>query len=61
MSDFGRKDFHTKAKEGLIPDSTKSTSQKTKETFTDAGDKLARYVCPSPSPPSPDLVPSIMH
>ncbi|KAB2576253.1 hypothetical protein BFW01_g9128 [Lasiodiplodia theobromae] len=42
MSDAGRKDFTTKAKEELTPDSTKSTQQKTKETFTDTGDKLAR-------------------
>ncbi|EKG12452.1 hypothetical protein MPH_10408 [Macrophomina phaseolina MS6] len=42
MSDAGRKDFSTKAKEELTPDSTKSTQQKTKETFTDTGDKLAR-------------------
>jgi hypothetical protein len=43
MSDAGRKDFSTKAKEELTPDSTKSTQQKVSETFTDTGDKLARY------------------
>ena len=42
MSDHGRKDLHTKAKEGIVPDSTKSTQQKVKETFTDTGDKVAR-------------------
>ncbi|GME33861.1 uncharacterized protein K452DRAFT_316499 [Neofusicoccum parvum] len=44
MTDAGRKDFSTKAKEELTPDSTKSTQQKTKEAITDTGDKLARGV-----------------
>ena len=42
MSDAGRKDFSTKAKEHITPDSTKSTQQKLKETVTGAGDKAAR-------------------
>ncbi|KAH7138035.1 putative chaperone/heat shock protein Hsp12 [Dendryphion nanum] len=42
MSDAGRKDFSTKAKESIQPDSTKSTQDKVGETFTDAGDKVAR-------------------
>jgi hypothetical protein len=44
MSDAGRKDFSTKMKEEMTPDSTKSTQTKMKETFTDTGDKMARYV-----------------
>ncbi|KAF2737952.1 putative chaperone/heat shock protein Hsp12 [Polyplosphaeria fusca] len=46
MSDAGRKDFHTKAKEGMTPDSTKSTQQKLTETVTDAGDTVARGLQP---------------
>ncbi|KAF2278433.1 putative chaperone/heat shock protein Hsp12 [Westerdykella ornata] len=46
MSDAGRKDFSDKLKEGVTPDSTKSTQQKVKETFTDTGDKIARGVQP---------------
>ncbi|KAJ5172889.1 chaperone/heat shock protein Hsp12 [Penicillium capsulatum] len=42
MSDAGRKDFATKAKEELVPDSTKSTQDKVKETVTDTGDRVAR-------------------
>lgn len=42
MSDAGRKDFSDKMKEGMVPDSTKSTQTKMKETVTDAGDKVAR-------------------
>ncbi|PYI21345.1 putative chaperone/heat shock protein Hsp12 [Aspergillus japonicus CBS 114.51] len=42
MSDTGRKDFSTKAKEEITPDSTKSTQDKVKETFTDTTDRLAR-------------------
>ena len=42
MSDAGRKDFHDKVKEGMVPDSTKSTQTKIKENFTDAGDKFVR-------------------
>jgi hypothetical protein len=30
--------------EGLQPDSSKSTAEKMKETFTDTGDKVSRYV-----------------
>lgn len=43
MSDAGRKDFSDKIKEGMTPDSSKSTQQKMKETVTDTGDKVARY------------------
>ncbi|EEH22302.1 hypothetical protein PABG_04513 [Paracoccidioides brasiliensis Pb03] len=46
MSDAGRKDFSTKAKEEITPDSTKSTQQKVKEAFTDTGDRIARGVQP---------------
>ncbi|RHZ73149.1 hypothetical protein CDV55_108959 [Aspergillus turcosus] len=42
MSDAGRKDFSTKAKEEITPDSTKSTQQKIKEGVTDTGDRVAR-------------------
>jgi hypothetical protein len=42
MSDAGRKDWSDKMKEGVTPDSTKSTQQKMKETVTDTGDKFAR-------------------
>jgi hypothetical protein len=46
MSDAGRKDWSDKLKESAVPDSSKSTQTKVKETFTDTGDKLARFVCP---------------
>ncbi|RAO68874.1 uncharacterized protein BHQ10_004886 [Talaromyces amestolkiae] len=49
MSDAGRKDFSTKAKEELTPDSSKSTQQKVKETVTDTTDRLARGVQPDDS------------
>ncbi|KAF4768371.1 hypothetical protein N7455_012309 [Penicillium solitum] len=42
MSDTGRKDFTTKAKEEITPDSTKSTQDKVKETFTDTTDRTSR-------------------
>ncbi|KAI9839415.1 MAG: hypothetical protein M1838_004328 [Thelocarpon superellum] len=42
MSDPGRKDFSTKAKEEITPDSSKSTQEKVKETFTDTTDRFAR-------------------
>ncbi|PLB50226.1 putative chaperone/heat shock protein Hsp12 [Aspergillus steynii IBT 23096] len=42
MSDTGRKDFTTKAKEELTPDSTKSTQDKIKEGVTDTTDRFAR-------------------
>ncbi|OOG00436.1 hypothetical protein ASPCADRAFT_202295 [Aspergillus carbonarius ITEM 5010] len=42
MSDTGRKDFTTKAKEEMTPDSTKSTQDKVKESFTDTTDRVAR-------------------
>jgi Heat shock protein 9/12 len=41
MSDAGRKDFSTKAKEAITPDSSKSTLDKTKENITDMTDKGA--------------------
>ncbi|KAF2702697.1 putative chaperone/heat shock protein Hsp12 [Pleomassaria siparia CBS 279.74] len=49
MSDIGRKDLHTKLGESIVPDSTKSTQQKVKETFTDTGDKVVRGVQPDSS------------
>ncbi|KAJ5597604.1 Heat shock protein 9/12 [Penicillium hordei] len=42
MSDTGRKDFITKAKEEITPDSTKSTQDKAKETVTDYTDRATR-------------------
>ncbi|KAI9038179.1 heat shock 9/12 family protein [Aspergillus affinis] len=42
MADAGRKDFSTKAKEELTPDSTKSTQDKIKEGVTDTTDRIAR-------------------
>ncbi|KAF2835885.1 putative chaperone/heat shock protein Hsp12 [Patellaria atrata CBS 101060] len=42
MSDTGRKDFSTKAKESMTPDSSKSTTDKISEGFTDTTDKFAR-------------------
>ncbi|WEW60608.1 hypothetical protein PRK78_006095 [Emydomyces testavorans] len=46
MADAGRKDFSTKAKEEMTPDSTKSTQDKVKETATDTMDRLSRGVQP---------------
>jgi len=46
MSDLGRKDFSTKAKESMTPDSSKSTGTKISEGFTDTTDKVARGVVP---------------
>ncbi|OGM48898.1 heat shock protein hsp9 [Aspergillus bombycis] len=46
MSDNGRKDWSTKAKEELTPDSAKSTQQKMKEGATDIGDRFARGIQP---------------
>ncbi|KKK25043.1 hypothetical protein P175DRAFT_0504068 [Aspergillus ochraceoroseus IBT 24754] len=46
MSDTGRKDFTTKAKEEMTPDSTKSTQDKIKETFTDTTDRISRGLQP---------------
>ncbi|KAL4868586.1 hypothetical protein BDV12DRAFT_197109 [Aspergillus spectabilis] len=46
MSDFGRKDFSTKAQEKITPDSTKSTQDKIKESFTDTTDRAARGAQP---------------
>lgn len=44
MSDTGRKDFSTKAKEAITPDSTKSTGERVKESVTDTADRGARGV-----------------
>lgn len=52
MSDAGRKDWSDKLKESAVPDSSKSTQTKIKETFTDTGDKFARYVALLPSRPN---------
>ncbi|KAI9682737.1 MAG: hypothetical protein M1829_006724 [Trizodia sp. TS-e1964] len=46
MSDLGRKDFSTKAKEEITPDASKSTTQKIGETVTDTVDRTARGVAP---------------
>ncbi|EZF30784.1 heat shock protein [Trichophyton mentagrophytes] len=46
MADAGRKDFLTKAKEELTPDSTKSQQDKIGEAFTDTKDRIARGVQP---------------
>ncbi|KAK2746270.1 hypothetical protein FQN55_005698 [Onygenales sp. PD_40] len=46
MSDTGRKDFTTKAKEEMTPDSAKSTQDKLKEAATDTKDRLARGLQP---------------
>ncbi|KAE8374670.1 heat shock protein 9/12-domain-containing protein [Aspergillus bertholletiae] len=46
MSDAGRKDWSTKAKEQITPDSAKSTQDKLKEGATDIGDRFARGVQP---------------
>ncbi|KAI9035822.1 potassium transport protein TRK1/TRK2 [Aspergillus affinis] len=40
MTDFGRKDFSTKAEEKITPDSSKSTVDKISETFTDTSDRI---------------------
>ncbi|KAH0559722.1 hypothetical protein GP486_003758 [Trichoglossum hirsutum] len=44
MSDLGRKDFSTKAREQITPDSSKSTMDKVKESATDTADRIARGV-----------------
>ncbi|KAL5333032.1 heat shock protein 9/12-domain-containing protein [Aspergillus crustosus] len=46
MSDFGRKDFSTKAQEKVTPDASKSTQDKIKESFTDTTDRVARGTQP---------------
>ncbi|RDW94039.1 heat shock 9/12 family protein [Aspergillus mulundensis] len=46
MSDSGRKDFSTKAKEEITPDSSKSTQERMKETVTDTTDRLSRGAQP---------------
>ncbi|QKX63391.1 uncharacterized protein TRUGW13939_10561 [Talaromyces rugulosus] len=42
MSDFGRKDFTSKAKEELTPDASKSTQQKLSENVSDTADRVVR-------------------
>ncbi|OQD74680.1 hypothetical protein PENDEC_c010G06189 [Penicillium decumbens] len=44
MSDTGRKNFSTKAKEEATPDSMKSTQDKVKETVTDTTDRVSRGI-----------------
>ncbi|KAI9372047.1 heat shock protein 9/12-domain-containing protein [Aspergillus egyptiacus] len=46
MSDAGRKDFTTKAREELTPDSTKSTQDKIQEAMTDTTDRISRGLQP---------------
>ncbi|KAL0637780.1 hypothetical protein Q9L58_003170 [Maublancomyces gigas] len=46
MSDIGRKDFSTKAKEEVTPDSSKSTYQQAKEGVTNTADRAAAAVKP---------------
>jgi len=46
MSDPGRKDFLTRAKEEVTPDSSKSTTERVKETVTDTKDRIARGLKP---------------
>jgi len=46
MSDPGRKDFSTRAKEEVTPDSSKSATEKVKETVTDTKDRIARGLKP---------------
>ncbi|RPB14777.1 putative chaperone/heat shock protein Hsp12 [Morchella conica CCBAS932] len=46
MSDLGRKDFSTKAKEELTPDHSKSAAQRVKEGITDTTDRAAAGVNP---------------
>ena len=47
MSDFGRKDLHTRMQEDATPQSQKSTGEKIKETVTNAGDRIAAAVTPN--------------
>jgi hypothetical protein len=44
MSDLGRKDFSTQAKEKLTPDSSKSTLDKASEGVTNTADRVAGAV-----------------
>ncbi|KAI5793905.1 putative chaperone/heat shock protein Hsp12 [Peziza echinospora] len=44
MSDLGRKDFSTQAKEKITPDSSKSTLDKAGEGITNTADKVAGAV-----------------
>ncbi|KAB8071142.1 heat shock protein 9/12-domain-containing protein [Aspergillus leporis] len=53
MSDTGRKDFTTKAKEELMPDSAKSSQDKAKESFTDTTDRFARGTQPDDAKSKP--------
>jgi hypothetical protein len=44
MSDLGRKDFSTQAKEKFTPDSSKSTLDKASEGVTNTADRVAGAV-----------------
>jgi len=44
MSDLGRKDFSTQAKEKITPDSSKSTLDKASEGVTNTADRVAGAV-----------------
>jgi len=46
MSDMGRKDFSSKVSDSLTPNSSKSTTDKVGDTFSGAGDKIAREAVP---------------
>jgi len=46
MSDPERKDFTTRAKEEVTPDSSKSTTERIKESVTDTKDRIARSLKP---------------
>ncbi|KAL0636078.1 hypothetical protein Q9L58_004984 [Maublancomyces gigas] len=46
MSDFGRKDFSSNIKEGIMPDHSKSATRRVKENVTDALDHVAAGVNP---------------
>jgi Heat shock protein 9/12 len=48
MSEAGRKDWTTKTKDGIAPDSSKFTLDKSKESVTDAMDKVAGETEPGP-------------
>jgi molybdopterin biosynthesis enzyme MoaB len=46
MSDLGRKDFSSKVSDSMTPNSSKSTVDKVGDTFSGAGDKIAREAVP---------------
>jgi len=49
MADIGRKDFSTKAKEYVTPDSSKSDWDKAKERVTDTTDRIHGELQPDSS------------